>query len=160
MASSTDRLRAAHERLNAERAEHATALRQQLKQEEQREATSKQRIADGLQRQQDQAADLRALQQELKTTRRQLTELDGQVARDAALRLLRQQLIYLHQQLTKQKQFTDDALEQQQLTTSQQQQDQEQLQQQLIDALTRLAAPRRVTITRNAAGKIVGGEVG
>lgn len=154
-----DHLRVAHARENRLRLEHATAVRQQLTQEEQRETASKQRIADGLQAQQDQAADLRALRQELKTTAQRLIAADQDVRTDAhnVLQLLNQQILETQERLARQ-QLTADAQQDQRSADLQQQL--ATMQQQLLDAVTQLLRPKKVTIQRNVAGKVIGAKVG
>lgn len=163
-----DHLRVAFSRDRQQHAEHAAALQQQLTQDHQREvatrqreAAVRQRITDGLQAQ-------TTLEQQMWTLAHRLAELDGHVIRDAldhddALDVLQAQLLTTVQELTKQQRFSD-ALSQQQLTTERQQKqfatDEQRIQQQLIAALTKLSAPKKVTIQRNARGKITSAEVG
>lgn len=111
-----------------------------------------------MQQQLDQAADLQELQEDLKLTRRQLIELDKIVAHGD--QLLRQHLTAVFdplQQLMQQQQQRQQLLDHQSADLQQQL---NAMQQQLLDALTRLMAPKKVTITRDKNRKIIGAEVG
>lgn len=156
-----DHLRLAHVRVSQEQAEHAHALQRELDAEQQREADAqqreahtRQRIADGIQQQQEQAIGLQELQDDLTLTRSQLVELDrtvthgDQLLRQHLLAVLDplQQLQQLQQQ-TQQDQSTDL---QEQLST---------MQRLLVDALAQLGRPKKVSIQRNERGKISGATV-
>lgn len=162
--SPRDHLRLAHSIESAQRFEHEHGMLRLLTEDQQQEATARQRITDGIQQQQNQAADLEGLsadmgdlsielqdmQNDLTLTRRQLVHLDGMVSHGDTL--LRQHVLAVLdplQQLQQRQQDRSTDL-QDQLST---------MQRLLIDALAQLGRPKKVTITRNERGKISGATV-
>ena len=166
--SPRDYLRLAHSRESAQRFEHEHGLHQHFNDEQQREAQAQQREAHTRQRIADGQQAQATVEAQIWTLAHRLADLNGEVVRDAndavdahdaleqQLQTLRAQLLTTVQELVKQQCFAD-ALSQQQLTTEQ---DGQRLQQQLLDALTQLLRPKKVTIQRDKNRKIIGAEVG